>query len=229
MEGAARAGARLVVADNRTLYGPTAGAPVRERLPHGATGPKGRVRARLAEALLAAHGTGRLRVAIGRSSSFFGPRVLEPAVGELVFSAAVGGRTAKVLGDPDLPHTLTNVRDFAAALVTLADHPEAFGRAWHVPSDGTVTTRQFVDLIGEEIGEPVGIRSAGRRLESALGLFSSTMPEIREVMYEFEEPCVVDATPFIAAFGRRVTPHARAIRETVVWYRRRAERGLGRG
>src|ERR671910_764852 len=60
-EGAVAAGAKLVLADNLYLYGPHAG-PLTENLPGAATGPKGRVRAEMAERLLAAHREGRLRV-----------------------------------------------------------------------------------------------------------------------------------------------------------------------
>src|SRR5215207_540667 len=71
-EGAAAAGAKLVLADNLYLYGPHDG-PLTEDLPAAATGPKGRTRARMAEGLLDRHRQGRLRVAIGRASNYYGP------------------------------------------------------------------------------------------------------------------------------------------------------------
>src|SRR4029450_1256690 len=71
-EGAAAAGAKLVLADTLYLYGPHDG-PLTEDLPAAATGPKGRTRARMAERLLVLHGQGRLRVAIGLASHHYGP------------------------------------------------------------------------------------------------------------------------------------------------------------
>src|SRR5918999_1626172 len=68
-DGAIAAGAKLVLADNLYLYGPHAG-PRTEDLPAAATDRKGRVRAQMAEGLLAAHRQGRLRVTIGRASDY---------------------------------------------------------------------------------------------------------------------------------------------------------------
>lgn len=53
IEGARAAGARVVYADNLYAYGPVDG-PLTENLPSRATGPNGRVRAGLADQLMAA-------------------------------------------------------------------------------------------------------------------------------------------------------------------------------
>ncbi|MEV0384754.1 NAD-dependent epimerase/dehydratase family protein [Nonomuraea sp. NPDC050643] len=71
-QGAATAGAKLVLADNLYMYGPVTG-PMTEDLPYAAANPQGRVRAEMAESLLAAHRSGELRVALGRASDYYGP------------------------------------------------------------------------------------------------------------------------------------------------------------
>jgi hypothetical protein len=86
------------------MYGPTGGGPLTEDLPHAANTRKGTVRARMSQELMDAHTSGRVRVAIGRASDFFGPRVLASAAGEQVFGRAVQGKSAQVAGDPDQPH-----------------------------------------------------------------------------------------------------------------------------
>src|SRR5579863_2597778 len=68
VEGAAAAGAKLVSAENLYMYGPTHGKKLTEDLPYAATGHKGRIRAQLAETLMEAHKSGKVRVAIGRAS-----------------------------------------------------------------------------------------------------------------------------------------------------------------
>src|ERR671918_218512 len=124
IEGAASAGAKLIFGDNLYAYGPVDG-PVREGLPYRAPGPNGRTRARIAEALMAAHQAGRVRASIGSGSDFFGPYAHDSKVGDRVFARAVAGKPAQVLGDPDLPHTVTYIDDFARALVTLGEREEA--------------------------------------------------------------------------------------------------------
>lgn len=221
VEGVGRTKARLVMGDNLYMYGPTSGAPVREDLPYAAETRKGACRAEMARYVIDAHQSGKVQAAIGRASDFYGPRVLGSAVGDIVFEAALDGKAVNVMGDPDAPHTYTYIRDFARGLVTLSEHEEAFGRAWHVPSAPTVTTRQFVDMVGEAAGQPVKLRAAGKTTLRLIGPFQPDVREFIEMYYEFDEPFIVDDSRFRAAFGNGVTPHQTAIGETVEWYRAR--------
>ena len=118
IEAVAAAGARLVFGDNLYAYGLVDG-PLTEDLPQRARGPNGRTRAQIAEALMRAHETGRIRATIGRGSDFFGPDVHLSTVGDRVFARAIEGKPAQVLGNADVPHTVTYIEDFARALVTL--------------------------------------------------------------------------------------------------------------
>jgi nucleoside-diphosphate-sugar epimerase len=219
LEGAAAAGAKLVAMENLYMYEPTGGDPVTEDLPYATTTRKGRVRARMSQELMEAHTSGRVRIAIGRASDFFGPRVLASAAGEQVFGRAVEGKSVQVAGDPDQPHTYTYVPDIGRGLVTLGEHEEALGRAWHLPSSETLTTREFVEMIFEEVGKPARIQAAPKLVLRALGLFSPPLRETIEMLYEFEEPFVMDHSDFTRAFGDHATPLGEAIRETVRWYR----------
>jgi nucleoside-diphosphate-sugar epimerase len=219
LEGAAAAGAKLIAMENLYMYGPTDGRPITEDLPYAANTRKGTVRARMSKELMEAHKSGRVRVAIGRASDFFGPRVLASAAGEQVFGRAVEGKSAQVAGDPDQPHTYTYVPDIGKGLVTLGEREEALGRAWHLPSPETLTTRQFVEMIFEEVGKPARVQAAPKIVLRALGLFNPAIRETIEMLYEFEEPFVVDDSSFERAFGERATPLRQAIQRTVRWYR----------
>ena len=221
--GVSRGRARLVFGDNLYMYGSTNGRPIHEDLSYAAKTRKGRARAQVAKMLLDAHGAGELQVTIGRASDFYGPRVIDSMAGALLFKAALAGKTANLTGNLDLPHTLTYIRDFACALVTLSQHDEAYGRFWHVPSAKTITTRQFLQLVETEIGQPIKVRTAGKWMMRLVGLFNPAAGEVVEMMYEFEEPFIVDHGRFEAAFGSSVTPHAEAIKETVAWYRQQLE------
>lgn len=218
LAGATAAGAKLIFGDNLYMYGP-AGQPLREDLPNRAPGPNGRTRAEMAAMLLEAHAKGQVRVAIARASDFYGPRVLQSALGERAFGAAVRNRPAQVLGNPDVPHTYTYIVDFARALVTLGERDEALGRIWHVPSAETITTRQLLYLVYREAGAAPRIRAASRPLVTVMALFSPMMRALKEQLYQFERPFVMDSGAFERAFGVQATPHDDAIRETVRWYR----------
>jgi nucleoside-diphosphate-sugar epimerase len=219
LEGAASAGAKLIAMENLYMYGPTEGRPLTEGLPYAPNTRKGAVRARMSEELMEAHTSGRVRVAIGRASDFFGPRVLASAAGEQVFGRAVQGKSAQVAGDPNQPHTYTYAPDVGGGLAILGEHEEALGRAWHLPSPETLTTRQFVEMIFEEVGKPARIQAAPKIVLRAMGLFNPGMREMIEMLYAFEEPFVVHDSRFEQAFGEQATPLREAIQRTVRWYR----------
>ncbi len=225
LEGAARAGTRLVYGDNLYSYGPVDG-PLREDLPPAATGRKGRIRAGIAADFLAAHRAGRVRVAIGRASDFYGPWATDASLlGSRVIPAALAGRSALVIGNVDVPHTFTFIRDYARGLATLAARDEALGRVWHVPSAATTTQRELLRLVWNEAGAGrPRFRAARGWLVRSLGLASPMLRELAEMLYEWERPYVVDHSRFERAFGAATTPHQDAIRETVAWFRGREPR-----
>jgi nucleoside-diphosphate-sugar epimerase len=218
LDGAASAGAKLVAMENLYMYGPTGGRSLTEDLPYAPNTRKGAVRAKMSEELMEAHTSGKVRVAIGRASDAFGPRVLVSAAGEQVFGRAVEGKSAQLAGDPDQPHTYTYVPDIGRGLAILGEREEALGQVWHLPSPETLTTRRFVEMIFEEVGKPARIQAAPKIVLRAMGLFNPGMREMIEMLYEFEEPFVVDHSKFEQAFGEQATPLREAIAGTVRWY-----------
>jgi nucleoside-diphosphate-sugar epimerase len=219
LDAAAAAGARLVVGDNVYMYGEVDG-PITEDLPYRPTTKKGRIRAEVAEAMLAAHRAGRVEVAIGRASDFFGPFVTDGGmIGSRAIVPAMRGKAAGLIGNIDLPHTYTFIEDFGRALVILGERPEAAGQAWHVPNAPAVTTRQLMTMVFEELGRPPRMRTMGRGMLRLAGLFVPEAREMIEMLYEFEKPFVVDGSRFERTFGLTPTPLRGAVTSTVAWYR----------
>ncbi len=221
IEAAAAAEARLVFGDNLYAYGPVDG-PLTEELPQRARGPNGRTRARIAEALLRAHEAGRIRATIGRGSDFFGPNAHLSMVGDRVFARAIEGKPAQVLGNPDVPHTVTFIEDFARALVTLGEREEAQGQVWHVPNPETVTVRRFVQMVFEAAGHPPRLRAAPRWGIALAALFNPTLRAVKEQLYQSERPWMVDSSKFERAFGRGATSLPDAVAATVAWFQDQA-------
>jgi len=220
---AERADALLVSLENVYGYGPTDGAPMTEDLPLAATTAKGRTRVAMSQELFAAHAEGRVRIAIGRASDFFGAGVRESTLGERVFANAVAGRRIDFLGDPDLPHTYSYVPDIAAGMAVLGTDPRAEGEVWHLPGPQTVTTRAVLDVVAAEVGHPVAIRNVPKPVLRALGLVNPLLRGLAEMQYQFEQPFILDTGKYERTFGPAGTPLDAAVAETISWYR--TERG----
>lgn len=218
LEGAAANGAKLIVAENLYMYGDSNGQTLREDMPHTAHTRKGKVRAEMAQSLLAAHRAGKVRVAMARGSDFYGPAVLGSALGERTIVPLLQGKPAEVTGALDLAHTYTYIGDFGEALAILGDREEALGQAWHVPNPPTLTQRELVTLFFQQTGLPPKFTVMGKLMMMLGGLFIPAAKEMVEMAYEFEKPFRVNADQFIKAFGDIATPHATGVKETLRWY-----------
>jgi len=219
LAAAERLGALLVSLENLYGYGPTSGAPMTEELPLAATTLKGRTRAAMTAELLAARDAGRVHIAIGRASDFFGVGVTASSLGERVFANALAGRRADFIGNPDLAHTYSYVPDVAAGLAILGTRENAVDEIWHLAGPETVTTRQILDLVSNHVGHRVAIRSVPKPLLRTLGLFNPTLRGLVELSYQFEEPFVLDTTKFQTAFGVNGTSLDVAVATTVRGFR----------
>lgn len=213
--------AKLVVMDNLYMYGDPHGQPLVETMPANAHTKKGKVRAQMARDLMAAHAAGTVQVAVGRASDFIGPRVDASAMGgDLVIKRALQGKAAQVVGNVDTLHSYTYMPDIGRALVTLAHHDDAFGQVWHLPTPPAVSTRRMLALLYVEAGQPLKLQVAPQWLLRLFGLFNPDAGEMVEMVYEFEQPFVIDDRKFVTRFGWGATDLATVVRETVAWFKR---------
>ncbi len=212
---AGAADATLVYCDNLYAYGPVAG-PITEDAPIRPEGPKGRLRARLAEQLLEAHTAGRVRATIGRGSDFFGPGATNTMAGQLVFPAVAAAKKAHWMGALDVPHSQNFVDDFARGLITLGTSPRALGEVWHIPPNGSPTGRELIEMAFAAAGTEPRIGLYRGWMVRLLALFSREMREIAEELYQFQQPWILDGSRFTRTFGDLdLTPMREAVAKTV--------------
>jgi nucleoside-diphosphate-sugar epimerase len=223
LEGAAAAGARLVLADDTWMYG-RVDAPMTESTPVRPTGAKGVLRAWLAETVLAAHARGTCRTVVGRAGELYGPLV-DSVLGAGLVGAAVSGRPLRWIGELDQPITPTWIGDFARVLATLGEHPDdgadpLEGRVWHVPHPAPTTGRELVGLLRARTGTRAPVVRIGSRTARRLAAVWPLAREGAELVYQFEMPFVVDGSAFAERFGGFApVPYAEGVARTVAWYR----------
>lgn len=217
LTGVAKSGAKLVVGDNLYMYGDPQGQPLTEDSSIRPHTRKGKIRAQMAQSVLDAHRVGEICAAIGRGSDFFGPE--DEVQGEQMYRPALAGKPVNLLGNPDMPHTFTYVRDFGRLLANIGITDSAFGQVWFAPSFAPMTQRELVGYVEKELGQPIKTRVGTRPILRILGLFDKNVREIIEMLYEFEKPFIVDTSKAENAFGWRATPIEVAICETVAYFR----------
>jgi len=202
IDGLTGSDTKLVLVENLYMYGVTNGTPMTEDMPHNAH-----------------------TVTAGRGSDFFGPWGLSSSMGERVFYPLLSGRAAQMIGRLDISHSHTYVPDFGKALVILGENNEADGQAWHVPNDNPcVTQREMLKMIAAEMGIEPKMSTMGKLMMLVGGLFIPEAKESVEMMYEFDQPFIVDSSKFERTFGIKATPMRKAIKETVAWFKNHSEK-----
>jgi nucleoside-diphosphate-sugar epimerase len=213
-------GAVLVTLSNLYGYGPVDG-PITSRTPLRATHPKLRVRRDMWEQALAAHEAGRVRVTEARASDYVGFEA-NSVLSDMVLKFTSAGKTAYAYGNPDAPHSWSNVDDTAATLVALATDERAWGRAWLVPTAPALPARATAERANELIGAPKPrIVRVPYALLWTMGVFSKLMKELRATYYQFARPFTIDSSETEQTFGLKPTPLDDSLRETALAYRNR--------
>jgi nucleoside-diphosphate-sugar epimerase len=215
-------GAKLVFADNVYMYDPAAG-PISESSPPMSTTTLGRLRQEMADELLERHRQGRLRVAIGRSSDYYGPFGTGTFLGDRLFEAILAGRKAQWMSSLDIPHTCSYLPDMGRALVTLGRRSEADGRAWILPAAEPLTGAAFIERAGRIAGTTPKAGVITPTMTRIAGLFVPLLRSYREMTYQWTTPFVLDASAFQETFGPfEVTAHDDALAATIDWFRAEA-------
>ena len=137
---------------------------------------------------------------------------------DLFLDPLFNGRRPRVVGSLDQPHSYTYVEDYARALVIAALDARAHGRTWIVPNDRTLTARQAAAVSFESAGVQARLGRISRPMVAAAGLFNPLVREVTEMLYQKEEPYVVDGSRFASEFGFQPTPFEEGVRRTIAWY-----------
>ena len=215
---AGKAGARLVVLESVYMLGRSGGRPMNEDTPMNPCSRKGEIRAREAERLFDAHRRGEARVTAGRASDFYGPGATASHVGDQFWKPVIAGGRGQVLVNPDAIHTYHYVPDVAASLAALGmAGDDAYGKPWMLPCTAAESMRALVARFSRYLGRDIGFRVMPGWAVKALGLVVPMIREIGEMMYQWDEPFVIDDRRFRAAFHAEPVEAERAAADTVTW------------
>jgi nucleoside-diphosphate-sugar epimerase len=214
LEAAGRVGAVVVFPESLYSYGPVDGV-MRETTPRSATTGKLGVRTEL---LAQREGSDTPTVSVA-ASDFYGPAVRNAHAGERMLPTVLAGRTMRVLGSPDQPHSFTYVPDLAAAMVTAAARPDLWNSFLHAPTAPAITQRRLVEMVAEAAGvRAPKVSSIPVWAMQAVGKVSRDMRELAETGYMFARPFVMDSTASEERLGLSPTPLADGLATTVAWW-----------
>ena len=215
---AAQGGARLVVLDNLYMLGRPGGRPLNEDTPMNPSSRKGEIRARVAGALFEAHRRGDVIATEGRASDFYGPGGTQTGLGDYFWPRALSGKTAYSPFPLDAVHTYHYIPDVAAGLATLGGADDsAYGHPWMLPCTPAGTLRELVGRLAGKLDGVIQVRQLPRWLLKTGGVLVPLLRELDEMLYQWDEPFVVDDSRFRERFHVTPTSLDEAAERTVGW------------
>ena len=208
LDACAASDTSLVFLDNVYSYAPEQVGDLTEESPIRPSSRKGKVRARVAKAVLDAHHAGRVRSLIARSADFYGPGAGNSLLQELLAKSVIAGKRGQWLINADMPHSHTYVPDVGRALAQLALDTEAYGRIWHLPTDKEAPTarswaRRFANAAGHDKASVMALPAWLLRI---IGLFDKDVRNLHEMLYQYDRPYRFDSAAFSARYGWEATP-----------------------
>ncbi len=212
---------KAVLAVTENLYMYQRGVDViDENTPENPPTRKGLLRKQLHERLETAARSDGLRWTAVRASDYYGPGAgLQSMFGtDLFLDAVFNGKRPRVVGALDQLHSVAYVEDYGRALAVAALDPRAYGRAWIVPNDRARTTRETAQVFFDAAGRKKVLGVYPRAMIAAAGIFNPLLREVVEMLYQKEEPYVVDGSRFSRTFGFQATPLEEGVRRTLAWY-----------
>lgn len=214
----AKAGARLVVLDNLYMLGRPRGRAFDEDTPSNPCSRKGETRARAAERLFAAHRKGDVIATAGRASDFYGPGGTLTGLGDFFWPRVLAGKTAYVPYPLDAIHTYHYIPDVADGLATLGcAGPDAYGLPWMLPCAPAGTFRDLVGRLASKLGRDIKVAEVPRWIVKMTALVMPLMRELDEMLYQWEEPFVVDDRRFRERFHKTPEDVEQAAADTAAW------------
>jgi nucleoside-diphosphate-sugar epimerase len=215
MDAAGMVGAVVVFPESLYSYGPV-DRPMTEDTPRNATVGKLGIRAELLRAR-DAHSTPTVSVA---ASDFYGPHVKMSHAGERMVPTILAGKTMRVIGSLDQPHSFTYVPDLAAAMIKAATDRQLWNTFLHAPTAPAVTQRQLIEAYATAAGVAAPKMSAiPAWVLRASGPFSEQSRELAETSYQFAKPFVLDSSASERLLGLAPTPLDVAAKATVEYWR----------
>jgi nucleoside-diphosphate-sugar epimerase len=210
--------AKLVFADNLYSYGNVMGKEMNEQMLHSAKTKKGKIRAGVINTLLYSGETYNNRVAFVKAADFIGPRIHKGIFGTDFLHSVYHGKTVRLFGNIDLPHTFTYINDFAAAMINIGTADDTFGQIWHAPNAPALSLDKWVHLFEVVSNKKIKKSVTPKFIIRIAGLFNSFIKELYEMANQFEYPYLVNHDKYVSRFGNHSTYPSEIVKETVEWY-----------
>ena len=133
-------------------------------------------------------------------------------------SRTAAGKTASVLVNPNAMHTYHYLPDVAAGLFDLGcAEADVEGRSWVLPCAPDGTMRDLVARFSRQVGREIRLAGVPRWAVKTVGVFVPLFREVGEMLYQWDEPFVINDRRFRERFRQEPANANEAVAATVAW------------
>ena len=207
---------RLVFFDNVYAYAPNEIPHMTENSVKEPESKKGKVRLHLLNMIFDAIKNRGLQALIARSADFYGKDVKTGFLNFGVIDKLKKGSKAMWQSDASKIHSFTYVPDAAKAVALLGNSLDAFNQVWHLPtSSERWTGKEFINYIAGQLNVKPKFSILSKPMISVVGIFSTTVKELKEMQYQNDQDYFFDSTKFNQHFSFTPTSYEEGIKESL--------------
>jgi nucleoside-diphosphate-sugar epimerase len=208
--------AKLVFFDNVYLYDKTAIPHMTEESPINPPSKKGEVRREIADMLMGAVKSGKLKGLIARAADFYGPNNDKSFLIEVIYKNLKKGKSPNWFINVNKKHSFTFTPDAAKATAILGNTNDAYNQVWHLPTDkNTLTGKEMAALFMKEMNVKKSISVMPMWLIKIVGLFVPFMKEMPEMMYQYDQDYFFDSSKFERRFKMAPTTYEEGVKRVI--------------
>ena len=207
---------KLVFFDNMYMYDEDYLNGMTESTRINPPSKKGKVRAEIANMIMAEVKSGKLKALIARSADFYGPSIKNSLLIETVFNPLSKGEKASWLGSDEYKHSFTYTPDAAKATAMLGNTETTYGQVWHLPTaSNPLTGKQWVEKVADKLHVKPKYRLVSKFMLRTIGLFVPAMRESIEMLYQYDRNYLFDSSKFEKEFNFKPTSYEKGIQAIV--------------
>ncbi len=208
--------ASLVFFDNVYSYSPDEVSCMTENSSKAPATRKGIVRADLLNMIFDAIKVRNLRALISRSADFYGKDVKTGFLNIGVIDKLKKDDKAMWQSDAGKIHSLTYVPDAAKAVAILGNTLDAYNQEWHLPTSSQKWTgKDFINQVAQQLDVKPKFYILSKTMISVLGIFSTTIRELKEMQYQNDRVYFFDSSKFEKRFSFTPTSYEQGIKESL--------------
>ncbi|MFD0793589.1 NAD-dependent epimerase/dehydratase family protein [Mucilaginibacter litoreus] len=204
--------ARLIFFDNIYMYGLVNG-PITEETPYKPNSEKGKVRAEIANMLMAEVKAGSIQATIARAPDFYGTSSTNAFLDMMVLAKFAKKQSAQWMGDPEKLHNFIYIPDAGKAMYLLGHSPESDNQVWHLPTAPAMPGKQFIELAAKIYGVKPKYMRVRKFMLRLMGLFVKVIAGAVEMYYQNDNDYNFNSDKFNKAFNFKPTSYEDGIRE----------------